>query len=311
MTTTKAADYYALLGVEPSATTAQIKSAYRKLASNTTRTSTTTLTPPNGSGRSPKPTTPSPTRTGDAATTGSTPPRAAAPPAETTSGPGTPAPATARPGTGVRRHSAQAAGRAEGPGRHVARDPRSHPEIPPVTIIIASGTDGEHPRWGHHAPDRWNVASEQLTEIMISGEGLRRSRPRGLRHPAHEAAHALAHARGIKDTSRQGRYHNKRFKTYAEEARPGRRARRPNGWSVITLAGSARRVTRQIPHSTSPRLTWRHAETTTGPTTRRTTNLIAAGCPCSRSIRVAASTLAEAPIICQACDGKFQAQEPR
>src|SRR5215471_11062451 len=32
MTTTTAADYYALLGVAPDATTAQIKSAYRKLA---------------------------------------------------------------------------------------------------------------------------------------------------------------------------------------------------------------------------------------------------------------------------------------
>ena len=32
MTTTTATDYYALLGVDPGATTAQIKSAYRKLA---------------------------------------------------------------------------------------------------------------------------------------------------------------------------------------------------------------------------------------------------------------------------------------
>ena len=53
---------------------------------------------------------------------------------------------------------------------------------------------------------------------MISGEG---PPP----HPAlrssavilHEAAHALAYARGIKDTSRQGRYHNKHFKTCAEQ----------------------------------------------------------------------------------------------
>ena len=53
---------------------------------------------------------------------------------------------------------------------------------------------------------------------------------------------------------------------------------------------------------------WRHGETITGATPRRNTNLIAAICPCGRSIRVAASTLAEAPIICLACGGKFQAK---
>ena len=55
---------------------------------------------------------------------------------------------------------------------------------------------------------------------------------------------------------------------------------------------------------------WRHDETTTGPTTRRNTNLIAAVCPCGRSIRVAASTLAEAPITCQACDRTSRPRTP-
>jgi hypothetical protein len=53
---------------------------------------------------------------------------------------------------------------------------------------------------------------------------------------------------------------------------------------------------------------WRHGETITGATPRRNTNFIPAICPCGRSIRLAASTLAEAPIICAACDGKFQAK---
>ena len=52
---------------------------------------------------------------------------------------------------------------------------------------------------------------------------------------------------------------------------------------------------------------WRLDEslTATG-TARRSTNLIAASCPCGRRIRAAASTLAEAPITCAACDGQFQ-----
>ena len=43
---------------------------------------------------------------------------------------------------------------------------------------------------------------------------------------------------------------------------------------------------------------------------RRDTNLIAATCPCGRKIRVAASTLSEAPILCQGCDGYFAPPNP-
>ena len=42
------------------------------------------------------------------------------------------------------------------------------------------------------------------------------------------------------------------------------------------------------------------------PAARRNTNRSPSTCPCGRSIRVAASTLTEAPITCQACDGDFQ-----
>ena len=188
---------------------------------------------------------------------------------------------------------------------------RWNPEIPPVVIIIASGTDGKHPRWGHHAPGRWNVAGEQLTEIMISGEGLRRTAREVLATLLHEAAHALAHARGIKDTSRQGRYHNTKFKACAEEVGLAVEHDDNFGWSVTTLTPATELAyASQLQALTDAMTLWRHGETTTGPKTRRNTNLIAAICPCGRSIRVAASTLAEAPITCQACDQDFQAKNP-
>ena len=50
---------------------------------------------------------------------------------------------------------------------------------------------------------------------------------------------------------------------------------------------------------------WRIDEHATRAARKRDTNLIAAICPCGRTIRVAASTLNEAPITCQACDGSF------
>jgi hypothetical protein len=186
---------------------------------------------------------------------------------------------------------------------------RWHPEIPPVVIIIASGTSSKHPRWGHHAPGRWNVAGLQRGEVMISGEGLRRTAPDVLATLLHEAAHALAAARGITDTSRQGRYHNKHFKTLAGELGLITEHDSTHGWSAATLTDVTHiAYARQLTGLAQAMTIWRHGDTTTGPTTRRTSNYIPATCPCGRTIRIAASTLAEAPITCQGCDGDFQAK---
>jgi hypothetical protein len=188
---------------------------------------------------------------------------------------------------------------------------RWHPDIPPAIIIIASGTDGKNPRFGHHAPGRWNVAGQQYAEVMISGEGLRRTPGDVLGTLLHEAAHALAHARGIKDTSRQGRYHNKHYQTCAEEIGLAVTHDDRNGWSASTITDVTKiAYAPQLAGLAQAMTMWRHGETTTGPTTKRNSNFIAAACPCGRSIRVAASTLAEAPITCQACDGDFQAKNP-
>ena len=183
---------------------------------------------------------------------------------------------------------------------------RRHPEIPLAVIVIASGTDGKQARLGHHAPGRWNVAGEQRAEVMISGEGLRRGAHDVLGTLLHEAAHALAGARGLKDTSRQGRYHNTHFKHLATELGLLTSHDDRHGWSATTLhPGTALDYLGQLADLTDALTLWRHEETTTAPGTRRNTNLIAAICPCGRSIRTAASTLAEAPIVCTACGDSF------
>jgi hypothetical protein len=187
---------------------------------------------------------------------------------------------------------------------------RRHPEIPAVVIILASGTESRQPRWGHFASGRWQVHADERAEVMISGEALRLTPAEVLAVILHEAAHALAHARGIKDTSRQGRYHNKQFKIHADELGLTTEHDQRNGWSASKVTHDTEHAyTAQIDALAQAMTLWRRAERT-GPATRRNTNLIAASCPCGRSIRIAASTLAEAPITCQACDGDFQAKTP-
>jgi hypothetical protein len=47
-------------------------------------------------------------------------------------------------------------------------------------------------------------------ELFVSGECLAKGPRQTLQTMLHEAVHALAHAHGVKDTSRGGKYHNKR-----------------------------------------------------------------------------------------------------
>jgi DnaJ domain len=191
-----------------------------------------------------------------------------------------------------------------------------HPQIPPVVIIIASGTTGRDAKWGHFDPQRWAVPTTgTLAEILISGEGLRRHPRDVLGTLLHEAAHALAAARGIKDTSRQHRYHNRHYKALAEELGLAVDHDQRLGWSLTTVPDhTADAYARWLVKLHVAMTLWRHDEFTTGTGTgsgSRTSNLIAAACPCGRSIRIAASTLAAAPVTCGACNGDFTPKEAR
>jgi hypothetical protein len=272
MNQTRPKDYYQLLGITPGATTRQVKAAYRKLAK---------LHHPDANPGDP-----------DAAArfreiteayeTLSDPVRRKAYDLTYTPAPGTEittaadSPAASRiltiledTWTAIRRH---------------------HGQVPSVVIIIASGTDSKQPKWGHYASGRWYASNIKHAEVMISGEGLARTPRDVLATLLHEAAHALAAARGITDTSRQGRYHNKKYAVLARELGLDVTETPGFGWTITTVPdATADRYTAQLDALKDAM-----------------TNLIPAQCSCGRKIRVAASTLDEAPIICQACDGYFK-----
>ncbi len=256
-TKTEQKDYYAILGISPGATLADIKRAYRRLAkqyhpdvnSNSDAAERfrelteayDTLTDPEKRRRY--------DRLRGTSTGSKTTGAGGAWARYTSSGNG------AKTGNGSSDSGSQAASRI----LKVLEDiwleiRRRHPEIPRVVIIIASGTDGKQARFGHHAPGRWNVAGENRAEIMISGEGLRRAPREVLGTLLHEAAHALAAARGIQDTSRQGRYHNIRFAQLARELGIDTAHNTRLGWSVTTVPDTHRQRLRRP----APGLAGRH-----------------------------------------------------
>lgn len=96
-----------------------------------------------------------------------------------------------------------------------------HPEIPNVVFVSGGGltvtTKGVAIKWGHFGPNHWDTEDGKAHELFVSGESLSRPAHETMETLLHEAAHALCHVRGIKDTSRNNLYHNKRFVKAAEE----------------------------------------------------------------------------------------------
>lgn len=191
-----------------------------------------------------------------------------------------------------------------------------HPEVPDVMLTLGSGTLGKRgATFGHFAAGRWRTtdsdgAGDGLHELFVSGEGLRRSPAAVLGTLLHEAAHALAAGREISDTSRQGRYHNKRFQALAEELGLEVTEDASRGWSSTTLAPSTgERYADALRELEAAMSVYRVGEQAGGAGKPASRNLLVAECACPRKIRVARATLELAPITCGECDEEFTAPD--
>jgi hypothetical protein len=181
-----------------------------------------------------------------------------------------------------------------------------HPQVPDAVVVVASGSEGKRLNWGHFAPHRWQVNGSDRHEVLVGGEGLHRGPLEVLGTLLHEAAHGLAQARSMQDTSRQGRYHNRRYATLARELGLEVASVKPIGWSATTLPEpTAAGYAGQLEELQAALVLWRRQEHRIG-TGTRSRNLLAAACACGRRIRVAKATLAEAPIVCGACQHPFE-----
>jgi hypothetical protein len=187
-----------------------------------------------------------------------------------------------------------------------------HPQVPEVVMAVASGSAGRRGelKLGHFAERRWTVATAERPELFVGGEGLAAGAVEVLGTLLHEAAHGLAAARGLQDTSRQGRYHNRRYAALAGEL-----------GLTVQRAGSRGWTATQVPTETEAAyaaaiddlgralVLWRRAEHPGAG--KPTSNLLAAVCSCGRRIRAAHSTLAQAPVLCGRCGGPFQPPDGR
>lgn len=187
-----------------------------------------------------------------------------------------------------------------------------HPDVPEVVITLGAGTMGSGPaKLGHFAAGRWQRGpAEELPEMFVAGEGLSRGPAEVLATLLHEGAHGVAAARKVQDTSRQGRWHNARYRAIAAELGLDVAQAPGIGWSDTTAPpATAARYTAELGDLAAALTVWRHPEHRGGGRTS-SNNGVAARCPCGRRIRVAESVLKDGPIACGMCHGEFTAQTP-
>ncbi|MFF0727203.1 hypothetical protein [Streptomyces sp. NPDC004134] len=139
----------------------------------------------------------------------------------------------------------------------------------------------------------------------------------------HEAVHGIAAARGVRDTSRAGRYHNRRFLAIAEELgldHPDE-PHPSSGFSLVALTPAAKKRYRAAGERLRKALRAHDAATAAdsprsfrGPAARHGSSgggvRVKAVCDCGRNVRVVPSVLAQAPIVCGGCGKPFRIPEP-
>ena len=99
-----------------------------------------------------------------------------------------------------------------------------HPDLPTdVVIIIGDGTERTGVKYGHadngslwtHKPTPRSKARPAY-EILISAQALAVGAGQAFQTLVHETVHLYCRAKDIRETTRQGRWHNRRFVEAAE-----------------------------------------------------------------------------------------------
>src|SRR5262245_37309873 len=168
---------------------------------------------------------------------------------------------------------------------------RDHnPGVPAAVVVLAPAgpakpADGL--RVGHFAFLRWQHGTTRMPGVLVSGEGLNRTPAEVVTTLLHEAAHALADVRGIKDTSRQGRWHNQQFAKLAAELGLVASKDERLGWSPCVLKpGIQARYADVLKQLGAAMSAYRLADESGEKKRTNSNNGLSLSCGCPRKIRV-------------------------
>lgn len=207
---------------------------------------------------------------------------------------------------------------------------RHNPEVPNVVVTFGAGSMRGGVVLGHFGPSRWENTEGSAHELFVSGEGLIDGGRSVMATLLHEAAHGHALATNVIDVSRNGRYHNKKFKSQAEAMGIETTHSPALGWSTSTLSDEGAKTYAAAIKKLDAAISehYRHIEVdliSTGktPTKGKTTighghggrgtgrtdsnNGVSLHCDCEspRRIRVAGSVAELGAIRCDLCGSEF------
>jgi hypothetical protein len=205
--------------------------------------------------------------------------------------------------------------------------------VAPALIVIQRSDAKRGVKLGHITTlPAWKTGDGQARhEVVITGECLRRLPADVFGTLAHECAHAVNIAKGVKDTDSNGR-HNTRFRDTAQDvfglliSQVG-----SIGWSAtevpeetqavwsseidaIRTAVTAYALTGLVAPTTGKGKGTGDGEEGTGEgegeePKKRDKNLIKAVCGCGKSIRAGRATIEECEPACKKCGERFQPEE--
>lgn len=181
-----------------------------------------------------------------------------------------------------------------------------HPDVPDVVLTVGAGSAGGELTLGHFAPYRWIRGEYELHELFVGGEGLQRGPLDVLGTLLHEAAHGVAVVRNIKDTSRQGRWHNERYRALGEELGLTLSRHSKGGWSMTTVPDGTQDLYQdELEELAFALVAYRRREPAARSGRKSSNNGVVAACSCGRKIRVSHSVYWAGLICCGNCGGSF------
>jgi hypothetical protein len=190
----------------------------------------------------------------------------------------------------------------------------NHPEVPECALFVSPVAHGKDTKkftvLGHFGKDRWQTrGGDTVGEVVLVAEHLARGGEDVLETVLHEAAHALCAARGLKDTSQNGRYHNAVFAAAARELglevslMPG-----GHGMAHTVLAdGTGARYGAAIKALDKAVIAAKKAKARDDERRKRAGGPVKCVCRCepARSFRMSPSVLAAGDVTCGQCGTAF------